>query len=123
MRESRKPPSFLKEKPRGFISSGLFRVPLLLGGGARGGGDRFFIPIKIKIGRTLFFHPTPSPSPYRGGEYMDESFLGAGSTLANLLLGVGNTCFGKFQYLFNNCIRIPPYNLIPEPHYSDSLFF
>jgi hypothetical protein len=42
MRESRKPPSFLKKSLENTIFSGLFRIPLLLGGGDRGGGEKNF---------------------------------------------------------------------------------
>ena len=55
-------------------------TPLLLGGGVRGGGEKYGRNL-FKIGRTLLIHPTPTPSPYRGGEYCGKSALltGAGS--------------------------------------------
>jgi len=34
------------------------------------------------IGRTLLIHPTPDPSPYRGGEFLRE--------ITPPLIGVGN---------------------------------
>ena len=57
-------------------------TPLLLGGGVRGGGDKHGRNL-FKIGRTLLIHPTPGPSPYRGGEYCGKSapLTGAGSSL------------------------------------------
>ena len=55
-------------------------TPLLLGGGARGGGEKYGRNL-FKICRTLLIHPTPGPSPYRGGEYCGKSapLIGAGS--------------------------------------------
>ena len=95
-------------------------IPLLLGGGVRGGGDKNGSNL-LKFGRTLLIHPTPNPSP-----------SGAGSASRVLLpspSGMGRACpshsplpfFPKSHNLLHDHLGISPNHFILKPHHRNPL--
>ena len=85
------------------------RSPLLLGGGARGGGEKYghnlFIINFLSNGRTLFFSTTPNPSSQEEGT-TDRVFSSHPP--------LGRPCLGRYAHCFyqpggGRCARTPGY--------------